>query len=91
MVSSDQSVWVSDLETSKLLKYSTDGTLLYYWGVYGTFPGGFWGILQFSVDPQGNLYVAETYGGRTQKFRPKPDADRSKLIPAPVAMLPSAG
>ena len=86
MVSADQSVWVSDLETSKLLKYSTDGTLLYYWGVYGTFPGGFWGIHQFSVDPQGNLYVAETYGGRTQKFRPKADADRSKLIQAPTVV-----
>ena len=86
LVSADQSVWVSDLETSKLLKYNTSGKLLFYWGVYGTFAGGLWGIHQFSVDPEGTLYIAETYGGRTQKFRPKPNADKSKLVDAPIAL-----
>ena len=83
MVSADNFVWVSDLETSKLLKYDTNGRLLYHWGVYGTYPGGLWGIHQFSVDFQGNVYIAETYGGRTQKFRPQPGADKSKLLGVP--------
>lgn len=88
MISADQFVWVSDLETNKLLKYDPGGKLLYYWGLHGTFPGGLWGIHQFSVDPEGNLYIAETYGGRTQKFRPKSNADSSKLTGSPIALMP---
>jgi hypothetical protein len=33
---------------------------------------------------------ADSFGGRTQKFRPKPNADRSKLIGAPVPLMPKA-
>jgi len=84
MVSADDSVWVSDLETSKLLKYDATGRLLYHWGVYGTYPGGVWGIHQFSVDSDGNVYIAETYGGRTQKFTPKPGASKDKLMGVPL-------
>jgi peptidylamidoglycolate lyase len=90
MVSADQFVWVSDVYTNKMLKYDMNGRLLYYWGVQGTFAGGLWGIHQFSVDPQGNLYIAETYGGRTQKFKPKPNADKSKLMGVPIALAPKA-
>jgi NHL repeat-containing protein len=85
MVAADNSIWVSDLETSKFLKYDANGRLLYHWGVYGTYPGGVWGIHQFSVDSAGNVYVAETYGGRTQKFVPKANADKAKLMSAPIA------
>jgi hypothetical protein len=41
-------------------------------------------VHQFSVDSEGNLYAAEALGGRTQKFRPKIDADQSLLIPPPA-------
>jgi len=87
MVTADQRVWVADLDTNKLLQYDTSGRFLSSWGTWGTFPGGFWGIHQFSVDPDGNLYVAETYGGRTQKFTPKRGAAKSQLIgpPPPLA------
>jgi hypothetical protein len=34
-----------------------------------------------SVDQEGNLYVAEAFGGRAEKFRPKPEADPAKVIP----------
>ena len=44
-------------------------------------------VPQFSVDSDGNLYAAETYGGRTQKFKPKPGADRSRLIGSPIALM----
>jgi sugar lactone lactonase YvrE len=33
-----------------------------------------------TVDQDGNFYTAEVFGGRVQKFRPKPNADKSKLI-----------
>jgi sugar lactone lactonase YvrE len=35
---------------------------------------------QMSVDSEGNLYVAEVFNGRVQKFRPKPGADPATLI-----------
>ncbi len=88
MMSADQFLWVADGATNKFLKYDLDGKLLYWWGEQGEYPGGVWGVHQFSVDPAGNLYAAETYGGRTQKFRPRPGADKSKLMGAPLALMP---
>lgn len=86
MVTADQFLWVVDGVTNRFLKYDLNGKLLHSWGTWGTFPGAFWGVHQFSVDSDGNLYAAETYGGRTQKFKPKPDADRSRLIGSPIAL-----
>jgi len=81
IVSSDQHVWVSDGVTNKFLQYSPEGRLLSSWGTYGELPGAFWGVHQFSVDSAGNLYVAEAFGGRAQKFTPRPGVDASQLIP----------
>jgi len=84
MVTADQHLWVADGVTNKFLKYDLNGKLLYSWGTYGSFPGAFWGVHQFSVDSAGNLYAAETFGGRTQKFMPKQGADPATLIGPPV-------
>jgi DNA-binding beta-propeller fold protein YncE len=84
MITADQHLWVADGVTNKFLKYDLNGKLLYSWGTYGSFPGAFWGVHQFSVDSAGNLYAAETFGGRTQKFAPKPGADPAMLIGQPV-------
>ena len=59
---------------------ATDGKLLYSWGTFGTFPGGFWGVHQFSVDSEGNLYTADVHIGRPQKFKPKAGANPANLI-----------
>ena len=80
-VSTDQQLWVSGGETAKMLKYDRTGKLLYSFGTYGQFPGGMWGVHQFSVDQEGNLYLAEAYNGRVEKFRPAAGADRAKVIP----------
>jgi DNA-binding beta-propeller fold protein YncE len=32
------------------------------------------------IDAGRHLWVADSFGGRTQKFRPRPSADRTKLI-----------
>ncbi len=79
-LSKDNYLWVADGMTNKFLKYDLNGKLLYSWGTFGAFPGGLWGPHQFSVDPEGNLYVAETFGGRVQKFKPKKGADPARLI-----------
>ena len=49
----DRNVWVSDGTNARLLKYDANGKLLYFWGTYGTYPGAFWELHQFSVDAEG--------------------------------------
>ena len=33
-----------------------------------------------AIDQEGNIYTAEAYNGRAEKFRPKPGADSGKLL-----------
>jgi sugar lactone lactonase YvrE len=86
-MSGDQHLWVADGATDKFIEYDLNGKFLYAWGNHGTTPGTFWAVHGFSVDSDGNLYAAETYGGRTQKLRPKPGADPSKLVGVPVPLM----
>jgi hypothetical protein len=76
----DRYAWISSGTLNEFLQYDLNGKLLYNWGTYGTRPGQMWSVHQFSSDPDGNLYTAEVFGGRAQKFKPKPGADRSKMF-----------
>ena len=38
----------------------------------------------FSVDQEGNFYVAEVDSGRVQKFRPRPGVNPSFLVSKPA-------
>jgi peptidylamidoglycolate lyase len=76
----DRHIWISDGITQKFVKFDLQGRLLYSWGTFGLMPGGFWGVHQFSVDDEGSLYTADAHIGRPQKFVPRKDADRSKLV-----------
>lgn len=76
----EEFLWVSDGGTYRILKYALDGTFLYGWGQPGGEPGRFAGPHQISTDEEGNLYVAEVFNGRVQKFAPKPGADPSLLV-----------
>ena len=79
-VSEDQFVWVADGLTNKILKFDTNGNLLYSWGTFGGELGQLFGAHHLSTDSDGTLYVTEVWGGRVQKFRPKPGADPNKLV-----------
>ena len=80
-ITTDQKyVWVTDEATNKLLQFNMDGHLLYSWGTFRSDPGRFFGIHHLSVDTEGTLYTAEIYGGRIQKFRPRPGADPDYLV-----------
>jgi NHL repeat len=83
-MSQDQHLWVADGITQKFTKFDLAGKLLYSWGTFGAFPGGFWGVHQFSVDQENNLYTADVHIGRAQKFRPKQGADPKTLVGRPV-------
>jgi NHL repeat len=86
LMTDDQFLWSSSGDTQKFTKYDLNGRLLAAWGTFGAFPGGFWGVHQFHVDSEGSLYTADVHVGRPQKFRPRPGADRNRLIAPPTRM-----
>jgi len=83
-IAADRTLWAFDRGTSKMLKYDLDGHFLYAWGIWGDFPGGFWGVHGLSVDQEGNFYVAEVDSGRVQKFRPRQGVNPALLVSKPV-------
>jgi len=80
VLSADGTVWVVDGTNARLLQFDKTGKRLYFWGTYGMQPGQFWEPHQISIDSEGNLYVADSFGGRTAKYVPARNAEPSKLI-----------
>lgn len=83
LVTNDQALWVLAGATNRLIKYDLHGKLLTYWGIQGTWPGAFSDPHQMSVDAKGNLYIADWRNARVQKFTPKANAPRSRLVGQP--------
>lgn len=81
-MSMDQHLWVNDGLAQRFLKFNLNGQLLSYWGTFGGQPGQLWGTHGFSTDSEGNLYTAEVWGGRAQKFRPRQGADPVRMVGA---------
>jgi sugar lactone lactonase YvrE len=79
-ISEDGTVWVVDGTNARLLQFDRDGKRLYWWGTHGMQPGQFWEPHQIAIDSEGNLYIADSFGGRTQKYAPAKGADRSRLL-----------
>jgi hypothetical protein len=89
IITEDQHLWIADGGTSRIVKYDLKGNYLYGWGAPGGQPGQFAGPHQLTVDQEGNLYIAEVFNGRVQKFRPKPGADPAKVIGQEVRYNPA--
>jgi DNA-binding beta-propeller fold protein YncE len=79
----DKALWVTSGFGHKLAKYDLAGKLLTHWGSYGSYAGGLNNPHQISVDSNGNLYVADSGNDRVQRFTPKPNADRRRLVGQP--------
>jgi DNA-binding beta-propeller fold protein YncE len=79
-MAADRSVWIADGTTAKIIKFDLDGHYLYSWGSQGDWPGALWNVHGMSVDPDGNLYLAEVNNGRAEKFRPRSGANPALLI-----------
>ena len=88
LITTDQMLWVADGGTMRVLKYDLNGRFLYGWGGLGGQPGQLNGPHSLTVDQDGNFYLAEVFGGRVQKFRPKPGADKAKLVGQELRALP---
>jgi hypothetical protein len=83
-IGADRNLWAFDRGSSKMLKFDLEGHFLYSFGTWGDFPGGFWGVHGFSVDQEGNFYVAEVDNGRVQKFQPRQAVNSAFLVAKPV-------
>jgi len=83
-IGADRTLWAFDRGSSKMLHYDLEGHFLYAFGAWGDFPGGFWGVHGFSVDQDGNFYVAEVDSGRVQKFKPRAGVNQAFLVSKPV-------
>jgi peptidylamidoglycolate lyase len=88
-IDENEAVWVVSAALNRIMKYNTRGELQYFFGTYGSFPGGLMRPHQIDVDEDGTLYVANYDGGYVSKLVPKPDADPSKLIGRKL-VLPAA-
>ena len=91
MMTADQHLIVGTLNTNKMYKFDLNGKMITSWGTAGQLPGATDGIHGFHTDSEGNLYIAETFGGRTQKFVPRAGADKARLIGPPVPLMPKKG
>ncbi len=76
----DGTIYVADSGQHRIVHLSAEGEILHAWGMFSTpgegevaAPGTFnepWGI---AVDPEGYVYVADTWNHRIQKFTPAGD------------------
>jgi hypothetical protein len=90
MMSADEHVWAVDSISDRIVKFDLSGHAEYSFGQFGTRPGYTWAMHQISADQDGNLFIAEVFGGRTQKYRPKPGADPTQLVRG-RSLMPMAG
>ena len=67
----------------RFIKLDFKGNQLYTWLVPPDLPDGYLEVHTFTVDSNGNLYGGDNQYGRTQKFVPKPGADKALLIRPP--------
>jgi hypothetical protein len=65
---------------SRIRKFDLNGGYRYDWGESGGLPGQLVASHALTVDQEGNLYVADVFAGRVQKFRPKPNAFPDQLV-----------
>jgi len=80
----DRTLWGTDGGTQKMVQWDRNGRFLQSWGFLSEAPGSLWCNHAISVDEEGNLYTADVCKGVAQKFRPKPGANRAKMMGLPV-------
>ncbi len=72
----DGTVFVADGYNDRSQEFGADGTYLRRWGgpfglnIFGPFNGWFATVTSVAVDKDGNLFVADFYNHRVQKFAP---------------------
>ncbi len=73
-VSSRGTLFVADGYNDRVQSFNRDGTLAHQWGgpfamnIHGPFNGWFSTVASIAVGPHGNIFVADFYNHRVQKF-----------------------
>ena len=80
IITTDGFIWAGDAGTNRILKYDLNGNFLYSWGAPGPQAGRLNCPHGISTDQERNLYIADCFGGRVQKFTPQPNADSAKMV-----------
>jgi DNA-binding beta-propeller fold protein YncE len=83
VIDRNQHAWVADGTVFKIIEFDLNGKLLYSWGTKASFPGAIWEPHELAVDSEGSLYIADSFEGRAQKYRPRRGADMSKIVAQP--------
>jgi hypothetical protein len=78
-IDTDGYIWVGDAPTSRIIKFDQNGNYLYSWGAPGPQAGRLNCSHGMTTDQESNLYLADCFAGRVQKFTPIPGADPSKI------------
>jgi DNA-binding beta-propeller fold protein YncE len=80
VITQDQFIWVGDAGADRILKFDLKGNFLYSWGAPGSQAGRLDCPHGISTDQERNLYIADCFAGRVQKFTPQPGADPARLV-----------
>ncbi len=80
LVTDDNSVVFATGDYDRIAKFNLNGELKTYWGVTGDAPGAMDNPHDFTVDDEGNLYIADAWNNRLQKLVPKQGADPARLV-----------
>ena len=80
VITKDKALWMAEADYNRVAKFDLDGVLQTYWGVTGDAPGAIDNPHSFALDQSGNLYIADAWNNRVQKFVPKKNADTARLV-----------
>ncbi len=70
-------LYVADGYNDRVQAFKRDGSFSHKWGgpfaanIYGPFNGWFTTVTSIAIGPQGNVFVADFYNHRVQKFTPE--------------------
>ncbi|MFQ5487246.1 MAG: NHL repeat-containing protein [Gammaproteobacteria bacterium] len=76
-LSADDTLYVADGYNDRVQVFARDGSFLRKWGgpfamnIFGPFNGWFATVTSIAIGPQGNVFVADFYNDRVQKFTPQ--------------------
>lgn len=81
LIAAEDGMWMaSAVNYNRIEKFDLNGKLVTYWGVSGSDPGYMENPHQFDVDREGNFYIADAGNVRVQKFIPRANADKHRLM-----------
>ena len=75
-IAADGKLYVADGYNDRVQVFNADGTFSHKWGgpfaanIYGPFNGWFATVTSVAIGPKGNVFVADFYNDRIQKFAP---------------------